>query len=149
MYLPAAAAPAPIPAPLPRAPARGGKQHVLYIDDEEPLVFLVVRTLERAGYQCTGTQDAAEAIELVRRSPVSFDLVVTDLNMPGMSGLDVAREVLALRPDMPILITTGYVRADDVAAARKLGVRDVVLKPDTIDGLAAAVEAHLARASVE
>jgi CheY-like chemotaxis protein len=111
-------------------------------------VFLVVRTLERAGYRCTGEQDAAKAIDLVRQSPETFDLIVTDLNMPGMSGLDVARELLKMNPELPIIITTGYVRTDDVQAARSIGVREVVLKPDTIEELASMVQTHLARASV-
>ena len=64
--------------------------------------------------------------------------------LSAMSGLDVARELLALRPTLAIVITTGYVRTDDVAAARELGVRDVILKPDTIDELAAVVQKHLA-----
>ena len=66
------------------------------------------RTLERAGFRCTGEKNAARAIELVRHTPDSFDLVITDLNMPGMSGLDVARELFDSR-DLPVVITTGYV----------------------------------------
>ncbi|MGH8175883.1 MAG: ATP-binding protein [Steroidobacter sp.] len=126
-----------------RVAARGGEQHILYIDDEEPLVFLAQRTLERAGYRCTGEMNAARALEAVRSAPQSFDLVITDLNMPGMSGLDVSRELLSIRRDLPVVITTGYVRAADAAAARELGVRDMILKPDTIDELAAIVQKFL------
>jgi PAS domain S-box-containing protein len=127
----------------------GEARHVLYIDDEEQLVFLVVRMLERAGYRCTGMDDAREAIELVRSGPQRFDFVVTDLNMPGMTGLDVARQLLEIRRDLPVLIMTGYVRADDVAAARALGVCDFVLKPDTIDELASVVQSHLQKTANE
>jgi CheY-like chemotaxis protein len=148
IYLPTCEEAPTLPERVRQIATRGAKQHVLYIDDEEPLVFLVVRTLERAGYRCTGEQDATKAIERIRESPDAFDLVVTDLNMPGMSGLDVARELLASNPDLPIIITTGYIRADDVQAARDIGVRDVVLKPDTIEELASLVQTHLARASV-
>ena len=144
IYLPACEAAPKAPEATSRMHALGAAQHVLYIDDEAPLVSLVGRTLERAGFRCTGEQSAARAIELVRQTPEAFDLVITDLNMPGMSGLDVARELLALRPALAIVITTGYVRTDDVAAARELGVRDVILKPDTIDELAAVVQKHLA-----
>jgi PAS domain S-box-containing protein len=123
-----------------RSPAgqgpRGANQHVLYIDDEEPLVVLVTRILERNGYRCSATTDPRQALEWVEKDPQAFDLVLTDMNMPGMSGIDVAREVLALRPTLPVVITTGYVRASDVAATRSLGLRDLILKPDTIDELA-------------
>jgi PAS domain S-box-containing protein len=143
VYLPACEAPPASFESAQRAVMRGTEQHVLYIDDEEPLVFLVQRTLERAGYRCTGEMNTARAIEIVRHAPDSFDLVITDLNMPGMSGLDVARELLMIRRDLPVVITTGYVRAPDVAAARDLGVRDVILKPDTIDELAMIVQRNL------
>ena len=67
--------------------------------------------------------------------------------MPGLSGIDVARQVLAIRPDLPVLITTGYVRASDVAVTRELGVRDLILKPDTIEELGATVARYLQSAS--
>ncbi len=123
--------------------SRGTNQHVLYIDDEEPLVLLVTRILERHGYRCSATTDPREALEWIDKDPQAFDLVLTDMNMPGMSGIDVAREVLARRPTLPVVITTGYVRASDVAATRSLGIRDLILKPDTIDELATLVERYL------
>jgi len=126
-----------------RQAPRGANQHVLYIDDEEPLVFLVSRVLERNGYRCTGMTDPRQAVELVQEDPRRFDLVISDMNMPGLSGIDVARRVLEARADMPVVITTGYVRAADVAATRALGVRDLVLKPDTIEELAALVGRYL------
>ncbi len=123
--------------------SRGANQHVLYIDDEEPLVVLVTRILERNGYRCSATTDPRQAIEWVDRDPQAFDLVLTDMNMPGMSGIDVAREILSRRPALPVVITTGYVRASDVAATRSLGIRDLILKPDTIDELASLVARYL------
>jgi CheY-like chemotaxis protein len=123
----------------------GRKQHILYVDDEGQLVYLVVRMLERAGFRCTGQRQVEQALALVREAPESFDLIVTDLSMPGMSGLEFAREVLAVRADMPLIVMTGYVRSDVVTAAKELGVRDVVLKPDTIEELASLVQAELGR----
>ncbi len=142
IYLPASAA-QPGAAHTPAKPAAGGNQHILYVDDEEPLVFLVTRMLERSGYRCTGTTDPQQAVDAVRHDPHGYDLVVTDMNMPGMSGLDVARQVLAVRPDLPVLITTGYVRASDMALMRQAGARDLVLKPDTIEELTATVQRYL------
>ncbi|HEY6641954.1 ATP-binding protein [Povalibacter sp.] len=115
---------------------RGANQHVLYIDDEESLVLLVTRILERNGYRCSATTDPRQALAWIDQNPQAYDLVLTDLNMPGMSGIDVARAILARCPTLPVVITTGYVRAADVAATRDLGIRDLILKPDTIDELA-------------
>ena len=67
--------------------------------------------------------------------PNAFDVVVTDLSMPGMSGFELARGVLATRPDIPLLMTSGYVRPQDEEAAHSIGVRAVILKPNTADDL--------------
>jgi CheY-like chemotaxis protein len=105
---------------------------VLYVDDEEQLVHLVTRMMERMGYNVTGMTRPAEAIDALRADPQSFDLVLSDLGMPGMSGMDLAEELLKIRPDLPIIITSGYVRAEDARRAEQIGVRDVVLKPNTV-----------------
>lgn len=123
-------------AQTPSASARGSGQHVLYIDDEEPLVFLAERFLSRLGYRVTSYTQAKEALAAFRSDPYSFDVVVTDFNMPTISGLELARELLAIRRDTPIVLASGYLRAGDIAQARELGVTEVILKPDTVDGLA-------------
>lgn len=143
IYLPASESHAQAATQVQRSASRGANQRILYIDDEEPLVFLVRRILERSGYRCTGETDPRQAVAAVRRDPAAFDLIITDMNMPGMSGIDVAREMLALRSDLSIVITTGYVRSTDVALARSLGVRDLILKPDTIEDLAGIVGQYL------
>jgi PAS domain S-box-containing protein len=143
VYLPASETPPQPAANEAPAPAHGSNQHILYVDDEEPLVFLVTRVLERNGYRCTGTTDARQAVDLVRRHPERFSLVLSDMNMPGMSGIDVAREIFRLRADLPVVITTGYIRATDLAATRALGVRDLILKPDTIEELPRIVRRYL------
>lgn len=109
---------------------------ILYVDDEEPLVALVKRTLERLGYQVTGQNNPVEALELFRRDPAAFDAVVTDLAMPQLSGFDLASELLAIRPKVPIVMTSGYVRPEDQERALHMGLRDLILKPDTIEQLA-------------
>ncbi|WP_129782119.1 ATP-binding protein [Peristeroidobacter soli] len=110
----------------------GQGEHVLYVDDEEQLVHLVTRMMERMGYSVTGMTRPTDAIDAVRANPQGFDLVLSDLGMPGMSGLDLAEELLKLRPDLPIIITSGYVRAEDARRAEQIGVRDVVMKPNTV-----------------
>jgi PAS domain S-box-containing protein len=141
VYLPAAAREAsPAAATRPTA-AQGHGQRVLYIDDDAAIVYLTARILERSGYKVTGCDGPLEGLETFRNSPDSFDVVVTDLSMPQMSGFDVARELQAIRPDIPILMTSGYVRAEDREAARACGIRDVILKPDTVDELGQALSA--------
>ena len=66
-------------------------------------------------------------------APDQFDLVLSDLSMPGITGIDVARRVLEIRPEIPVLLASGYVRAEDVELARNIGVRDVIWKPTTIN----------------
>jgi CheY-like chemotaxis protein len=105
---------------------------VLYVDDEEALVALVTRTLGRLGYTVTGRTNPIEALELFRANPAAFDAVVTDLAMPQLSGFDLATRMLAIRPELPIIMTSGFVRPEDQERALAMGLRDLILKPDTI-----------------
>jgi CheY-like chemotaxis protein len=71
----------------------------------------------------------------VRAHPGKFDAVVTDVSMPGMSGADLVRELRQLQPELPIVMTSGYIRAEDLETAQRLGVGDLILKPDSVDEL--------------
>ena len=108
-------------------------RHILYLDDDDTLVFLVRRLLERRGYKVTALTDQNEAIEAVRSQPAGFDLVMTDYNMPGMSGLEVARAVLAISPDLPVALASGYITDELQAEALAAGVREVVFKTDAVE----------------
>ena len=119
--------------------ARGSGQRVLYIDDDTAIVFLTARILERLGYKVTGCDNPLQGVDMFREAPNSFDVVVTDLSMPQMSGFDVARALQAIRLDIPILMTSGYVRGEDRERASAAGIRDVILKPDTVDELGQAL----------
>jgi PAS domain S-box-containing protein len=123
---------------------RGQGEHILYIDDETSLVFLAVRFLTRLGYRVTGEALAAKAIEVFRADPRSFDIVITDLNMPGMSGLEVARQLLAIQPDARVVLASGYLESSDVERAKAIGVREVVMKPNTVEELGPLVSRLLA-----
>jgi CheY-like chemotaxis protein len=122
---------APLPSELPAG--RGGR--VMIVDDEEDLVELQLLALGRLGYEVVGHTDPARALEAFRARPHDYDVVVTDLSMPSMSGLDLARELLAVRPGLPILISSGYIPPEEQEAARLLGIRGLVTKPDTIGAL--------------
>jgi PAS domain S-box-containing protein len=113
-------------------PKRGQGERILYLDDEESLVILAKRMLERMGYHVSAFKDAAQAIAAFAAAPQDFDLVLTDLSMPGISGMEVSRQILAIRPDIPVLLATGYVRTEDVEQARAIGIREVIWKPQTI-----------------
>ncbi len=120
-------------------PTKGNGQRILYIDDEEPLVFLAKRLFERAGYRPECFTDPDAAVQAFRCEPDRYDLVITDLSMPGTSGMEVARSVLAMNPNAKVVLASGYVRPSDVEAAQAIGIRDVVLKPNTVEELTAVI----------
>jgi PAS domain S-box-containing protein len=137
LYFPAtdAQAPADSSAAAVSAPLRGQGQHVLYLDDDEALVSLVSRMLERQGYRVSGHTLAQAALDAVRADPGGFDLVLSDYNMPVMSGLDVARELSRIRPDLPVAVISGYITDELREEAPRSGVRHLIYKPDTADEL--------------
>jgi two-component system cell cycle sensor histidine kinase/response regulator CckA len=114
-------------------------QRVLYIDDEAALVQVFTRMLQRMGYIVEGFTRADRAIESFRAEPTRVDLVVTDFSMPGMSGLDVALELLAIRPDICIVLVSGSVDDGLVASAHAIGVRQVLYKANTVKELCESV----------
>jgi PAS domain S-box-containing protein len=141
LYFPAAEASASAPASVAAPPVeRGRQENILYVDDEECLVMLGTLFLQRLGYQVTGQVDANAALYDFRSRPEHFAAVVTDLSMPRMSGFDLARELLKLRPGLPILMTSGYIRPEDQKAAEALGIARIILKPSTIDALGQALD---------
>jgi CheY-like chemotaxis protein len=143
VFFPAAEAESAEVKPLPVIVPRGNGERVLYVDDEERLVYLARRGLERNGYAFTGFTDPKDALKTFEDKPGDFDLVVTDLAMPGMSGLDLAREIRMVRVDVPILLTSGYLRPQDEDAARAVGICDFVAKPAATDTLCRAIHAAL------
>jgi len=113
----------------------GSGQHVLYVDDDEMMVVMVQGLLQRAGYRVSVRGDAAGAVAALRDQPDEFDIVVTDYNMPRGSGLDVARAANALRPDLPVVISSGYLSEELRLEAARLGVRQLLRKENTAEEL--------------
>ena len=120
--------------------AEGNGRHVMYVDDDKALVFLVERLLRRRGFRVTGYSDPREAETALRADPHAFDLLVTDYNMPGYSGLDLAREARLIRADLPVALASGYVTAEIEKAAFQEGARALIHKPNDVEELCATVQ---------
>jgi PAS domain S-box-containing protein len=121
-------------APPQKMPAGNGER-LLYIDDDEAILDLSTRILERLGYRVAGFTNPVEALRVFESQPEEFEGVITDLSMPNMTGFDLARALRERRPDIPILMTSGYARPEDRRLARELGVAEFILKPNTVEEL--------------
>ncbi len=108
---------------------KGGSERVLFVDDEESLVNLNHQRLERLGYRVKSTTDPEEALKWFRADPDRFDIIITDMTMPKMTGDRLAREILATRPHMPVIICTGYSDRISEENAKALGIREYIEKP--------------------
>jgi two-component system, cell cycle sensor histidine kinase and response regulator CckA len=110
-------------------PASAGVgRRLLYVDDDESLGLLVQRMLGRRGCLVTVFVDAIAAMTHFRRDPAAFDLVVSDYNMPEMSGLDVARMVRDVRPDLPVAVVSGFIDEKLLSQAREAGIAELLVK---------------------
>jgi CheY-like chemotaxis protein len=124
-----------------------GQGHILLIDDEMKVLTVGRKMLEALGYQVIACGGPIGALEVVRERAADFDLVITDLNMPKMTGLDVAAEIRTIRADLPIALVTGFLGDDDIEArAQSLGVRAFISKPFTPETLSQGVHAALKKA---
>lgn len=108
---------------------RGNGGRILHVDDEEALVLVTKRRLEQMGYVVTGCTDPCEALEIFRSRPAAFDAVITDVSMPRLPGAEFVQAVRQIRPDVPVIMASGYLRPEDQAAAERLGIRELISKP--------------------
>ena len=128
-----------------REPAHGGSgERLLYVDDDDVVRITVESLLQRLGYRVTTCADAHSALGLLGRDPAAFALVITDFNMPDISGLELTVQMLRMRPDLPIVVSSGYVSEDLKQRAAELGVRRVMMKEYTLEHLGGIVEEILA-----
>jgi signal transduction histidine kinase/CheY-like chemotaxis protein len=124
-----------------------GSGHILYVDDEEPIASLGREMLTSLGYDVAIRLSSIDALEAFRANPRDYDLVITDMTMPNMTGARLAEEMLKIRPDLPIILTTGFSERMDKEAAQKLGCRDFLMKPVSLGDLARAVKRALGQES--
>lgn len=135
LYFPVAndvVVPAPVETPKPKA-VHGMGKHVMYVDDDEALVFLVERALTRKGFAVSTFTDPRLAVEALQGRPLDFDLLVTDYNMPGYSGMELLREARLIRPELPVALASGYVTAEIEKSALNEGARALIHKPNDVD----------------
>ncbi|MBT3312937.1 MAG: PAS domain S-box protein [Desulfobacterales bacterium] len=112
-----------------KKPVRSGDESILFIDDEEDLLDSGKRTLERLGYKVTTSKNPKQTIELFRCCPEDFNLVITDMTMPFMTGIELSRELLDIRDDIPIILCSGYSQLITPEKVRDSGIRDFIMKP--------------------
>jgi len=120
-----------------------GRESVLVVDDEEDVVFLLKRMLCRAGYRVTATTDSRDALSLFKANPGAFDLVVSDMTMPGMTGFELAREIKGITRETPVVLCTGYNDRVVCEKAEKIGVETFLMKPVEMNTLLTAVRQEL------
>jgi len=118
---------------------KGGAERILFVDDEESMVDLNRQRLERLGYQVKSTTKPVEALEWFKANPDQFDVIITDMAMPRMTGDRLAAEVLKIRPHMPVIICTGYSERMSAKKAAALGVRKYIEKPIELRNLASSI----------
>jgi PAS domain S-box-containing protein len=122
------------------------EHHVLVVDDEPAIVDVLARGLLRQGYRVTVFTDPNEALAALRAGSDAFDVLVTDMTMPGLTGAALARAVQELDPDLPILLCTGYSDGLTLDSAREMGARDLIMKPIAVNRLAHRIRMVLAGA---
>lgn len=120
------------------------KASILYIDDDKEIVNINQQRLARAGYSFKGVSDSAEALSLIQFSLAEFDLIITDQTMPDLSGIQLAQAAMAIQPDFPVILCSGYTDAAVIEKLSAFGVRKFLAKPISNDELLAAIDEILA-----
>ncbi len=146
ILLPAAASAAEdaVPSDLPAQPRDGS---ILLVDDDPDVLQAIALTLEDQGYRVTSCGSPDRAVEIFRNQPTAYDLILTDFRMPSMTGDKLAVELLRIRPEIPILVLSGFADSNALKNARGIGIRDVLSKPASTPDLASAI--HKALASLQ
>jgi PAS domain S-box-containing protein len=120
-----------------------GTEHILLVDDEYKIVAMEKEMLEDLGYRTTTRTGSIDALEAFKTDPGRYDLLLTDMTMPNMDGAELAAAALAIRPDLPVIICTGYSHKIDATKADILGVRKLLYKPVPFEDLARAIRQAL------
>ena len=129
-----------VPEALPR-----GNERILFIDDEPAIIKMSQQMLERLGYEYEAKTSPVEALELFQSDPDHFDMIITDMTMPQMTGEKLAEEILKTRPDIPIILCTGYSERMDEQKSKEKGIGALIMKPIVMSDIAKTVRQVLDR----
>jgi CheY-like chemotaxis protein len=124
-------------------PLIGGSERILFVDDEKMLVDIGQQALQKLGYDVVSRTSPLEALELFKARPNHIDLVITDQTMPGMTGDLLARELMRIRPNLPVIICTGYSQTINQQRANQIGIKGFVMKPILLNEIAGAIRKAL------
>ena len=127
-------------------PSVEGKERILFVDDDKEIANMGKEILEGYGYRVESKTSSEEALETFRDGPDKFDLVVSDMIMPKMTGEELAEEFVRIRPGIPIILCTGYDEETYKERAGKIGIKEVVMKPVTGHDLVNAIKKALKEA---
>ena len=119
---------------------RGGSEHLLLVDDEKAILDIEERMLNGLGYRVTAVSKPQQALEIFSHDPNGFDLVMTDMTMPTMNGAQLIQEILAIRPDIPVILCTGFSELMNEEKAKEIGVSQYIMKPVSRLDVALAVQ---------
>jgi signal transduction histidine kinase len=117
----------------------GGSESILLVDDEQQLVNLGIEVLQDLGYRVVGTSDPSAALDHFRRGPHRFDLVITDMSMPKLSGLALAIEIRRIRPDVPVILSTGYLEESFAEMVKVHGISELLKKPFSVHDISSLI----------
>jgi CheY-like chemotaxis protein len=123
--------------------AARGNEHILLIDDEAQIISMEQQMLENLGYQVTARTDSIEALREFSQQPQNFDLVITDMTMPQMTGDELAQKLLDIKPDIPVILCTGFNEDITEEKALSMGIQKFVMKPVIKSDLAATIRSVL------
>ena len=114
----------------------GGTECILFVDDEEHLADLWKEILESLRYQVTARSSSLDALDVFRESPDGFDLMITDMTMPQMTGAELSKEIKRIRPELPVILYTGFSMQISEKKAEGMGIRRFLTKPLSLAVLA-------------
>jgi DNA-binding NtrC family response regulator len=126
-----------------------GNENILFVDDEGSIVEQGLEVLKRLGYNAVGCTNSVEAMAAFIGEPDRFDLVITDFTMPQLTGVELAKNILGIRPDMPIIICSGYSNQVNQQKAEAVGIKEFALKPILPNTLATLIRDILDESKVD
>lgn len=114
---------------------KGGNESILFVDDEKAITSMAKRVLSKFGYRVTVRENGIQALEDVKQNPGKYDLIITDMTMPVMTGAELSRQILAIRPEMPVILCTGHSELISREKALAMGIAQYCEKPMDINKL--------------